>query len=278
LTTSWQAQNAPVCAENPRATRFDSPLSVTADLRLRAFSFDAVEPAGRIIRMNTRIISALIAPVAISVIASIASAQTPAPQPSTPPTSVTSPAVSAPATTAASPNEAEMMKQMMELAKLNDNHKLLADLAGSWSTSVKMMEPGKEPTVSKGSVTYKSIMNGRYFVGDHTGSMKMPGADGKMKDFTFKGMSTDGYDNVKQKFTSSWMDNMGTGIMTMEGTYDPATKTFTYTGEMEMVPGMKTPVRSVVKITDKNHHTFEWYENRGGQEMKTLEIEYTRKK
>jgi len=67
-----------------------------------------------------------------------------------------------------------MMKQMMELAKLNDNHKLLADLAGSWSTSVKMMEPGKEPTVSKGSVTYKSIMNGRYFVGDHTGSMKMP--------------------------------------------------------------------------------------------------------
>jgi len=171
-----------------------------------------------------------------------------------------------------------MMKQMMELAKLNENHKLLADLAGSWSTSVKMMEPGKEPTVSKGSVTYKSIMNGRYFVGDHTGSMKMPGADGKMKDFTFKGMSTDGYDNVKQKFTSSWMDNMGTGIMTMEGTYDPATKTFTYNGEMEMVPGMKTPVRSVVKVTDKNHRTFEWYENRGGQEMKTLEINYTRKK
>jgi hypothetical protein len=225
--------------------------------------------------MNTRIISALIAPVAIPI---IASAQTPAPQPSAPPTTVTTPAVSAPATTTASPNEAEMMKQMMELAKLNDNHKLLADLAGSWSTSVKMMEPGKEPTLSKGSVTYKSIMNGRYVIGDHTGSMKMPGADGKMKDFTFKGMSTDGYDNVKQKFTSSWMDNMGTGILMFEGTYDPATKTFTYTGEMEVVPGMKTPVRSVVKVTDKNHRTFEWYENRGGQEMKTLEIDYTRKK
>jgi hypothetical protein len=41
---------------------------------------------------------------------------------------------------------------------------------------------------------------------------------------------------------------------------------------------MKTPVRAVVNITDKNHHTFEWYENRGGQEMKTLEINYTRKK
>ena len=41
---------------------------------------------------------------------------------------------------------------------------------------------------------------------------------------------------------------------------------------------MKTPVRSVVKMTDKNHHTFECNENRGGQEMKTLEINYTRQK
>ena len=228
--------------------------------------------------MNTRVISALIAPMATALIASIASAQTPAPLSSAPPTNVTSPAVSAPTTTAASPNEAEMMKQMMDLAKLNENHKLLADLAGSWSTSVKMMEPGKEPSVSKGSVTFTSPMNGRYVVGNHTGNMKMPGADGKMKDFAFKGMSIDGYDNVKQKFVSSWIDNMGTGILTFEGTYDPATKTLTYTGEMEMVPGMKTPIRSVVKITDKNHHTFEWYENRGGQEMKTLEINYTRTK
>ena len=228
--------------------------------------------------MNTRVTSALIAPMAIALIASIASAQTPAPQSSAPPTTVTGPAASASATTAASPNEAEMMKQMIELAKLNENHKLLADLAGSWSTSVKMMEPGKEPSVSKGNVTFKSTMNGRFVVGDHTGSMKMPGADGKMKDFAFKGMSVDGYDNVKQKFVSSWIDNMGTGIFTFDGTYDPATKTLTYTGEMEMVPGMKTPIRSVVKITDKNHHTFEWYENRGGQEMKTLEIDYTRKK
>src|SRR5207244_8548533 len=119
----------------------------------------------RIVRMNTRIISGPIALVAIAFIASITSAQTPSPEPSVAPTTVTSPVVSAPATTTASPNEAEMMKQMMELAKLNENHKLLADLAGSWSTSVKMMEPGKEPSVSKDSVTLKSIMNGRYFIG-----------------------------------------------------------------------------------------------------------------
>jgi hypothetical protein len=227
--------------------------------------------------MNTRIFSTLTAFLAIAFIASTVCAQSPAPQPSVAPTTVTSPVVSAPAT-AASPNPAEMMKQMMEMAKLNENHKLLGEFAGSWTTTVKMMEPGEAPTTSTGSVTFKSIMNGRYLIGDHSGSMKMPDANGKMKDFAFKGMSIDGYDNVKQKFVSAWMDNMGTGIMTLEGTYDPSSKTLTYTSEMEMTPGMKIPVRSVIKVTDKNHRTFEWYENRGGQEMKTLEINYTRKK
>jgi hypothetical protein len=63
-----------------------------------------------------------------------------------------------------------------------------------------------------------------------------------VKEVTFKGMGMDGYDNVKQKFVSSWGDNMGTGIILLEGDYDPATKTFTYTTEEEMVPGMKTKV------------------------------------
>ena len=225
--------------------------------------------------MNTCNFSLLIALAAITSVVSVSFAQSPAPQPSAP---FTAPAVSAPAATAASPNPAEMMKQMMEMAKLNENHKTLADLAGSWSYTVKMMAPGETPSTSTGSVTRKPVMNGRFFLGEFTGTMKMPGADGKMKDFTFKGMSVEGYDNVKQKFVSSWVDNMGTGILNSEGSYDPATKTFTYTGEMEPVPGMKVPVREVIKITDKNHHIFEWYENRGGQEMKTLEIDYTRKK
>ena len=49
--------------------------------------------------------------------------------------------------------------------------------------------------------------------GEYSGKFKMPGADGKMKDMNFKGISLDGYDNVKQKFVSTWIDNMGTGIM-----------------------------------------------------------------
>ena len=178
-----------------------------------------------------------------------------------------------------SPNPQEMMKQMMELSKLNENHKLLADMDGNWNFAIKMWmnpDPNAKPQESKGTATRKSAMGGRYAVMDVTGKMQMPGEDGKMKDMQFKGMGIEGYDNVKKKFVSSWIDNMGTGIQFSEGTYDPATKTFTYTSEIEMMPGMKTPVREVIKVPDNNHMSLEWYETRGGQEKKTMEIAYTR--
>ncbi|MGH7939134.1 MAG: DUF1579 domain-containing protein, partial [Chthoniobacterales bacterium] len=177
---------------------------------------------------------------------------------------------------AAQPSDAEMMKQMMELSKPNENHKLLGQLAGHWNYTVQMwMAPGTPPQKSSGSGVTKAIMGGRYYVTNATGQMEMPGPDGKMHSMTFKGMGIDGYDNMHKHFVSAWVDNLGTGILTSTGSYDPGSKTFTYTSEEEMVPGTKTKVREVIKLVDKNHHTFEWYEERGGQEVKTMEIDYT---
>jgi hypothetical protein len=177
------------------------------------------------------------------------------------------------------PPDAEMMKQMMELSKLNENHKLIGELAGTWTYTVKFWPaPGAPAQESKGVAVRKPTMEGRFYTLEVNGKMQMPGPDGKMKDVEFKGMSLEGYDNVKKKFVGTWMDNMGTGIMTSEGTYDPATKTFTYTGEYEAIPGMKQKIREVMKVTDKDHHSFDWYETRGDQEVKTMEIAYTRKK
>src|SRR3989454_1891045 len=179
------------------------------------------------------------------------------------------------------PNAADMMKQMMELSKLNENHKLLSSLDGDWEYTIKFWmnpDPNAKPQESKGTATRKSIMGGRYCTMDVSGKMQMPGEDGKMKDVMFKGMGIEGYDNVKKKFVASWIDSMGTGIEFSEGTYDPATKSFTYTSEMEVIPGMKTSVREVIKIADDSHMMLEWYENQDGQEKKTMEISYTKKK
>src|ERR1043166_8946916 len=54
-----------------------------------------------------------------------------------------SPAANSPGTTTeatpatAQPNEAELMKQMAEMSKLNENHKLLTGLNGNWTFKIK---------------------------------------------------------------------------------------------------------------------------------------------
>ena len=93
------------------------------------------------------------------------------------------------------------MKQMMEMSKLNENHKLLADMNGNWNYAIKMWmspDPNAKPQESKGTANRKSVMGGRYVVMDVTGKMQMPDQNGKMQDMQFKGMGVEGYDNVKQ--------------------------------------------------------------------------------
>jgi hypothetical protein len=176
------------------------------------------------------------------------------------------------------PSESEMMAMMMEMAKTGENHKHLQELAGTWSYKIKWwMSPEAPPNVSSGTMVAKPVMDGRYVISEHSGKMQMPGADGKPMDMEFKGMSVEGYDNAKKKFVASWIDNMGTGIMMSEGTYDAATKTLTYLAEFEPMPGMKTKMRQVVKTVDKDHRTMEFFEDRGGQDVKTMEMSYERK-
>jgi hypothetical protein len=244
--------------------------------------------------MNKRIflsVTALVAAAAVSFAQAPAAATSPAdavkpaasdlakPAPVT--TSASSPAsMSAASSTQPSADDMQkMMAVMMEMGKVGENHKLLGELAGNWTYTLKMwMDPAGKPHESKGTSTRKAVMDGRYYIAEHTGKFQMPGADGKMKDMNFKGMAIEGYDNARKKFVSSWIDNMSTMIMNSEGSYDAATKTFTYNAECEMEPGKTTKIREVIKVVDKDHHTFEWYDNSRGAEAKTMEISYTRKK
>ena len=176
------------------------------------------------------------------------------------------------------PGEADMMAMMMEMAKPGENHKRMQTLIGTWSyTSKWWMSPDAPPSESSGTTVTRSVMEGRYLVSDHTGKMQMPGPDGKPMDMEFKGMAIEGYDNAKKKYVASWIDNMGTGIMNLEGTYDPATKTLTYLADYEPMPGMKMRIKEVVTRTDDDHHRLEFFENQGGKEVKTMQIDYTRK-
>jgi hypothetical protein len=178
-------------------------------------------------------------------------------------------------------DEQKMMAEMMALMQPGDNHKLLEALAGEWSYTIRHWmdpDPSAPPQESTGTAVSKSILGGRYIQQEVAGRFQMPGPDGKMTDYDFKGIGITGYDNVKKKFFNTWFDNMGTGVMVSEGTYDPATKTYTYAGEYEMMPGMTMKARYTLKIIDKDKHVFEWYESMAGApERKSMEIAYSRK-
>jgi hypothetical protein len=171
-------------------------------------------------------------------------------------------------------DEAAEMAKMVEMGQPSANHKVLEGLVGSWDCKVTFwMSPDAPPSISTGTAVRTSIMDGRYFLMNTTTKMQMPGADGKMELVDYKGMELDGYDNMKGKFFSTFIDNMGTGLLLAEGS-----KTFTYHLDEETGSKSKTKVRETVQIVDPDHHVLEWYEERGGREVKAMEITYTRQK
>ena len=82
---------------------------------------------------------------------------------------------------------------------------------------------------------------------------------------------------MKKVFTSSWVDNMGTGILNMEGPYNAATKTITLTGsEVDPMSGKEMKMRETIKVIDNNTQVTEMYNMTGGKEVKTMEIKLKR--
>ena len=165
----------------------------------------------------------------------------------------------------------EMQKAWTEYRTPGPMHDLLATGAGEWTSDLKMwMDPSQPPTESKGTSVVKPILGGRYFEGVHTSSWG--GEEMSGRDIT-------GYDNAKQKFFNTWIDNFGTGIMYMEGTYDEDTKTFTFNGTtVDPLSKKDVPVKQTIKLIDDDHQHMEMYMSEGGQELKTMEIDFVRKK
>jgi hypothetical protein len=94
----------------------------------------------------------------------------------------------------------------------------------------------------------------------------------------FEGHGLTGYDNSRKVFQSTWIDNMGTGITYMEGTFDPSTKMITFTGKMvDPMSGKNGDVKQTWKFVDDNNILLEMYSVQGGQDTKTMEIKLTRK-
>ena len=172
--------------------------------------------------------------------------------------------------------EGEMdMQAMMEVYKKLGTpgapHKVLASMAGSWTTKIKSWcEPNKPPVESTGTCEQKMVLGGRFLQQEFAG---------EMMGSPFTGIGVTGYDNHTKKYVSTWIDSMGTAILFFEGTADADGKTITQ--ESCYDDPIKGPMvwRSVTRIMDDNTYVFEMYGiDKSGKEEKLMEITYTRKR
>jgi hypothetical protein len=172
----------------------------------------------------------------------------------------------------AAPMDSTMMATWMAFATPGEMHAALAKDNGEWEGEVtSWMDPNAKPTTSKSTSTNRMIMGGRYQMSEHSGCFGgMP----------FEGMSLVGYDNARKVFLSTWIDNMGTSFMNMEGKYDSATKTIRFYGECtNPMDGSIMRVREeFVIIDDSTQKMTMWGPDMTGKEYKNMEIVFRRKK
>lgn len=197
---------------------------------------------------------------------------TPAPEAAPAPAAAAAPE---PRASAAPPEMTAEQQAMMEAwtkaGTPGAQHKQLAEqFAGTWTTKQTMwMDPSAPPMMETGKAVNTPVFGGRQIRMEFTGQMMGQ---------PFEGTGYSGYDNTRGKYTGTWTDSMSTGTMMSDGAYDPATRTYTYHGEMAdpTAKGKMIPIRETVRVIDADHHVMEMYEPRDGKEVKTMMIEYTR--
>lgn len=168
-------------------------------------------------------------------------------------------------------DEKAMMEMMAKYSTPGPEHKKLEAYVGTWDTSVKMwMEPGATPQESTGTAENSMILGGRYLQQKYEGSMMGQ---------PFSGIGYTAYDLYKKQYLSTWMDTMGTSIMSMSGNTDASGK-MVMTGSMDdPMTGKKMDFKEVMTAVDNDHQVFEmWTPGPDGKMFKTLEINYTRRK
>ena len=170
----------------------------------------------------------------------------------------------------AQPDPQAMMETYAKLATPGEPHKQLASLAGTWTTTTKeWMDPSKPPMESTGTADMKMLLDGRFLQQELTGDMMGQ---------PYNGIGTLGYDNLRKRYVTTWIDSMGTGIFTMEGTASADGKTITLKGQHAMPGGGQMTHRAVWTIVDSKTQTFDMYGAHGPEkETKMMEITYTRK-
>jgi hypothetical protein len=150
-------------------------------------------------------------------------------------------------------------------AKPGPEHERLKKMEGTWEATIKTTE-GE----SKGTMIFKMEVGGLWLVSNFKGSF-----GGQQ----FQGRGLDGYDPIKKKYVSVWVDSMSPALMLFEGNFDKEGKVFTQFGEGPGMDGKMTKFKSVTEMKDPDSMVFTMSSaGNNGKEQTMLTIMYKRQK
>ena len=161
----------------------------------------------------------------------------------------------------------EMMRRAQQAGSPGPGHKALEHYVGNWKCEVKCwMEPNGQPQQSQGTARVTWIMGGRFLQEEF---------QGEMLGRPFHGRSVLGFNNLKQTYQSTWIDDMNTAMFVNEGKGDAKQITLEGRGSCPATGRVDVPMRAVLRVVDANKHIFEMFDGGKGN-AKTMEITYTR--
>ena len=169
----------------------------------------------------------------------------------------------------AGPSEEEMA-EMMAFGAPNEHHRHLQMLVGEWTYTATFWMPGAPEMKTTGTMEAEALLGGRFVQANW---------HGEFLGGQFEGIGVDGYDKVKEQYTSTWKDNFGTQIYSYTGTCEDD-------GKVRMTTGTNLDPMTGEMATDEGKMTFNddgtvllesWRLTPDGEKMKTMEFVLTRR-
>lgn len=159
--------------------------------------------------------------------------------------------------------QAEWTKKMLP----GEQHKLLEKFEGDFAVKGKIwFVPDQPPVESTGEARLRTIMGGRYLQERYEADLA--GAE-------YQGQGIVGFDTVKGRYTSTWIDSQSTFITHMEGSADAAGTVLTMTGSAPQADGVHQ-MKIVWSIRADGHTAVFFDVDAAGKETKTMELDYTK--